>query len=126
MTRSSSTTFAADASAASVLALSALLDLEHEIAAEALVHERRAGRDRRGEVGDRRQHLVVDGHRFRGVERGGAILRDHRRDHVADMAHAVVREGRPRRLVHRPPVAERHRVHDLQLAEAGLDPVVRR
>jgi hypothetical protein len=40
-------------------------------------------------------------------------------EEVADMAHSAARKGRSRRAVHRPAVAERHRMHDGEFAVAG-------
>ena len=79
------------------LAAIAALDLEHEIAAELLVHERRARRDRVARRGDRRQRLVVDRDRLGGLLGGEAGFRHHRGDDIADMADLVAREGRARR-----------------------------
>src|SRR5262249_30273276 len=41
-----------------------------------------------------------------------------------DMMNLAAGECGARRLVHRPPVAERHRMHDLELAVAGSFPVL--
>ena len=101
----------------------AALDIEHEIGAEPLVHERRAGRDRRARIADAGQRLIIDRDRLGGVFRRKAVFGDDRGDDVADVAHFVAGESRPRRIVHRPAVGERHRMHDGELAVAGALPV---
>ncbi len=101
----------------------AALDIEHDVGAEALVQERRAGRERRARIADAWQRLIVDRNRLGGVFCRKAALRHHRGDDVADVAHFVAGESRPRRIVHRPAVGKRHRVHDGELAVAGALPV---
>ena len=101
----------------------ALLDLEHEVGAEALVHARGVGVERARDVGHRGKRRVVDGDALGRVERRVAGLGDDGGDDVADMADRVRGEGRARGLVHRPPVAERHRMDDGELAEPRRLPV---
>ena len=104
----------------------AALDLEHQIATELFVHLRRIGRDSGDDIGNRRQRLVIDRDRLGGVLGLRTALGDHGRDDIADVMHLVPSESRARRAVHRPAVAERHRMHDGELAVAGVRPVLGR
>ena len=101
----------------------AALDIEHDVGAEALVNERRAGRERRARIAHAWQRLIVDRDRLGGVFGGEAAFRHHGSDDVADVAHLVAGESRPRRIVHRPAVGKRHRMHHRELAVAGALPV---
>ena len=101
----------------------AALDIEHDVGAEALMHERRAGRDRRTRIANAWQRLIIDRDRLGGVFRGETAFRHHGGDDVADMAYFVAGESRPRRIVHRPAVGKRHRMHHGELAVAGAPPV---
>jgi len=101
----------------------AALDIEYDVGAETLVNERRAQRDRRARVAHARQRLIVDRDSLGGVFRSEPAFRHHGGDDVADVAHFVAGESRPRRIVHRPSVGKRHRVHDGELAVAGALPV---
>jgi hypothetical protein len=56
---------------------------------------------RRGQVGDRRQHGVVDLELFGGVARLRQRLRNDNRDRIADVAGFAVSERRMRRHFHR-------------------------
>ena len=102
------------------------LDLEHEIAAEPRVHQRRARRDRVARRGDRGQRVVRDLHGLGRVLGGEPGVGHDRGDDIADMVHLAAREGRARRGVHGTAVAERHRMHDRELAVPGPVPVRRR
>ncbi len=101
----------------------AALDLEHHVGAELLVDERRADFHGFAQIAYRRQNFVIDDDRLGGGFGREAIFSDNRRDNVADVTHLVGREGRARRAVHRPAVAERHRMHDRQFAVTGALPV---
>ena len=100
------------------------LDLEHEIAAELFMHERRAQRHGVTRGGDRGQRVVRDLHRFGRVLGGEPGVGHHRGDDVADVVHLVACEGRAGSDVHGTAVAERHRMHDGELAVSGLGPIV--
>ena len=102
------------------------LDLEHQIAAEFRMHQRRAGGDGVARARHRGQRLIVDRDGFSGILGRKARLRDHRSDDIADVMDLVAGKGRARRAVHRAPVAERHGMHDGELAMPRLVPVVRR
>ena len=56
---------------------------------------------RGGEIGNRRQHAVIDLDLFCRVARLRQRVRDHHRDRVADIADLAVRERRMRRHLHR-------------------------
>ena len=56
---------------------------------------------RGGEIGNRRQHAVIDLDLFCRVARLRQRVRDHHRDRVADVADLTVRERRMRRHLHR-------------------------
>jgi hypothetical protein len=64
-------------------------------------HLRRARLQRRDDVDDRRLDGVIDGDVLGGVARLSEAVGDDDRDGVADMAHAVDRQHRMRRLLHR-------------------------
>ena len=66
-----------------------------------LVDLRRALLLRRGGIGDRRQHRVIDFDLLGGVARLRQRLGDHDRDRIADMAGLAVGERRMRRHLHR-------------------------
>jgi hypothetical protein len=106
------------------LAAVAALDLEHEVAAEPWVHQRRAQRHRVARRGDRGQRVVRDLHGLGRVLSGEPGVGHDRGDDVADMVHLVACEGRAGRRVHGTAVAERHRMHDGELAVPGLGPIV--
>ncbi len=64
-------------------------------------HQRRAGLQRLGDIGDRRLDGVIDRDEFRRVARLREAVGDDDRDRIADMAHAAARQHRMRRLLHR-------------------------
>ena len=100
------------------------LDLEHEIAAELCVHQRRARRDGVARGGDRGQRIVRDLHRLGRVLGGEPGVGHDRGDDIADMVDLAAREGRARRGIHGAAVAERHRMHDRELAVPGPGPII--
>ena len=100
------------------------LDLEHQVAAEPRVHQRRARRHRVARRGDRGQRVVRDLHGLGRVLGGELGVGHDRGDDIADMVHLIAREGRARRGVHGTAVAERHRMHDRELAVPGPLPIV--
>ncbi len=105
----------------------AALDIEHDVGAEALVHERRLRcRPPRADPHDAGSASIVDRYSLGGIFGGKPAFGHDRRDDVADVAHFIAGEGRTRRVVHRPAIAERHRMHDGQFAVAGALPIVGR
>ena len=88
-----------------------VVPVEHDVAGDMVEQLRRAGADRGFGVGHRRQRVVFDLDRFRGIARRGQSLGDHQRHRLADMAHLAERQHRPRCIVPRLSVAahERHR-----------------
>ena len=79
------------------------LRLHGEIAGDGVMDERRARRERRERVGDGGQHVVMDDDALGRVLRRRRGLGDHHRHGLADMAHAIRRERRMRRIERRPP-----------------------
>ena len=67
------------------------------------MHERRAGVDGVAQVADRRQRFVIDHDGLGRIFGGEAVLGDHRRDDVADVAHLVgANAGRGAPFIGRP------------------------
>ena len=93
--------------------------VEDDVRGELVVEERRAGRRRLARVGDRRQFLDLDRHRLGGVARLRRRLGDDAGDRLADIAHAVARQRRMRRLRHRRAVAILELEHRLHRTEPG-------
>ena len=101
------------------------LDLEHEIGTELLVHQRRARRNGIPRGGDCGQRIIVYLHRLGGIFRGKPALGQDRGDDIADVMDFFTCKGRARSAVHRPAVAERHRMHDRKLAMPCIGPILR-
>ncbi len=77
------------------------LRLDREIAGNRFVDQRRARHQRRDGVGDGGERLVIDDDAFGGVLRRRRRLRDRHGDGFADIAHAVRRQRRMRRIERR-------------------------
>ena len=88
------------------------------------MHERRARRHGVARGGDRGQRIVRDLHRLGRVLGGVPGVGHDRGDDIADMVDLVAGEGRARRRIHGAAVAERHRMHDGELAVAGPGPII--
>ena len=75
--------------------------IEAGVAGGGLMHQRRAGRDGVGDVGDGGQVLIVDDQQFGGIACLLPGLGDHRHHRVTDMAHAASGQHRVAGLDHR-------------------------
>ncbi len=102
----------------------AALDVEDEIGAEARMHEHGARLNRIAHVDDGIDLLVLHIDPLGGLLGAKPRLGNDGGDDIADMADFSGRESRSRRLVHRPAVAERHRMDDAQFAEPGALPIL--
>ena len=100
------------------------------VRAELLVDERRAVVERRLDVGDHRQRVVLDQDLLGGVDDRVAVRADHERDRVADVVDLVLGDRPVRRVVDVDPRRHpRHRQRRLQVevvaGEDGVDAVDR-
>ena len=68
--------------------------VDGEIAGSFRPHLRRAGRERRARIHDRRQRLIIDGDQLGGILRGGRALGDDHRHGLADMGYPFGGERR--------------------------------
>ncbi len=72
------------------------LPVEAQVARHVVVHQRLTGGGRALGIGDRRQRLVVDLDQLGRILGLGQRLGDHEGDVVADVAHALGAQHRPR------------------------------
>ena len=118
LTSSSRVTCAARAKAASTAALPFPgADVEAQVARDAVPGERRPGPGRGEGVDHCRQRLVVDRDQVGRIPRLGERLGHHHRNRIADVAHAVPGEYRPRRFAARRAVEVGHRDQAGNVAE---------
>ena len=99
LTSLSLTLCAAAAKAAATLSAVAVVEVEADVARHVVVERRRAGRGGLLRRGHDRQRLDVDLDRLGGVLGLQQRLGDHAGDRIADEAHLVGRQRRPRRLL---------------------------
>ena len=102
----------------------AVLEFDHQVSGGVVVQQRRAfgiGVLRRGH---RRQRLDIHHDRFGGQFRDRDRLRHHRGDGIADEAHLIRGEHRPRRFAHRAAVGVGHVGGTGERADTGGGEVV--
>ena len=101
------------------LVLVAIVIVERDIARHVIPDLRRAGLRRLARADHRGQRLDVERDRFGGVLGLRDRLRDHAGDRIADEAHFVAGERRPRRIADRRAVAALERQVAFEPAIAG-------
>ena len=97
----------------------AVVIIERDIARHVVEDQRRARLHRLARIDHRGQRLDVERHRFGGILGLRDGLRDHAGDRIADEAHLVAGERRPRRVADRRAVAVLERQVALEPAIAG-------